>query len=159
MKKPLPDFTIPTDPESSSLTGRNGTVHIKAVRVGGYLGVNIEGISAKRGVKVNGGLFITPETMDALARRWTQEREIGCEVNTDLLEILSLVDEQGSVISPDLAGYAAMDALSTLLQNWTDWMRDTGKTMDDLGDVLHDIDDTIAVLERVKARIQKVYLA
>ena len=58
------------------ITGRNGTYAIQEIEIGDYsdLGVKIDGIG-KRGTRIRGGLWITPETMDQVAAEWIKYRK------------------------------------------------------------------------------------
>lgn len=75
-----------TDPGISWLQGRNGLFDIKAVLIeawehynkkrGGFTVVSIDGISAKKGIVLNGGFQLSIEAMDELAAGWCKERNI-----------------------------------------------------------------------------------
>jgi hypothetical protein len=59
-------------------------------------------------------------------------------------------DEVGGVFGPDLAGYAAYDAARTLAQNWQDATHDGVP----LADVLHDVDDVVALLQEWRRAVR-----
>lgn len=69
---------IPTNPKTSFVIGRNGGVDIKGIHcwIGGKDSPHcyIDGISAKRGVVVNGGFCIDVETMTAMAKGWLEKQ-------------------------------------------------------------------------------------
>ena len=70
-------YAIYTNPEKSYIQGRNGCADIKKVTVWtNDASVSIGGISAKRGVKINGQITLTVKAMDDLCRLWQQREEI-----------------------------------------------------------------------------------
>lgn len=73
-------------------------------------------------------------------------------------EIADLSDEGGGVFSPDLAGYAAMDAMLTLARNWSAWMRDDKRTPANLGEVIGEIEDVIQMMRRARRAICRQHL-
>ena len=71
------ECVVPTDPELSVIVGRNGTHRITQLRVAesyDHRHVYIEGIG-KRGVSINGGLFVTLECFAGACRQFLTEYE------------------------------------------------------------------------------------
>jgi hypothetical protein len=77
-EKSIGTIRIQTDPNISYIKGRNGTFDLPSIIVQHLSDtVMIDGVG-KRGSVINGGLRISTEAMDNLARRWTEYRERTC---------------------------------------------------------------------------------
>lgn len=74
------NLEIKTDPTASWLVGRNGSFMIQGVTltpsVSNRRAIVLKGISASRGVELNGGMQITETAMDELAMSWLKHRGI-----------------------------------------------------------------------------------
>jgi hypothetical protein len=71
--------------------------------------------------------------------------------------IIGSQDANGSTVPPMLAGDAAAAALTVLAGNWHDWMRDTPAEPSQLGQVLDDIEELVAILRRTERAIRATY--
>lgn len=71
-------IVVDTDADKSYIVGRNGLIKIDRIEVYSPDGTHvfIDGISAKKGIAVNGGLNISMAAMDALAVDWIIARKM-----------------------------------------------------------------------------------
>lgn len=67
----------------------------------------------------------------------------------EVAALRTIADEEGTVLGHDLAGWAAEEAVKTLLENWGAFVRDGGE----LTDALHDVDDVCAALKRWESAV------